>query len=66
VKIYLHEKLHPITRLCAVSQFLDSQTAKGKYEDLQVLGSAKKSLFIQNYYYIITFVYQSNYLEFKQ
>jgi hypothetical protein len=31
------------TRVYQVSQFLDSQTAKGKYENFQVLGFAKEN-----------------------
>jgi hypothetical protein len=37
--MYLREKLHPNS-----SQFLDSQTAKRKYEELQILGFSKTKI----------------------
>jgi hypothetical protein len=48
MKIYVCEKLHP-----------NSQTAKEKYENFQVLGFAKSfiAIYLFKYYYIITFVY---------
>jgi hypothetical protein len=43
IKIYVPEKLQRNRRLCLISQFLDSQTAKGKYENH--LGFAKKVIY---------------------